>query len=185
MAIKVTLLTHTPNPEQTVAMAAKLCLKPICGPMMPPPMPCSMDCSDSSDDPGPVMPDPCQIIPIPSSMLNAESLSSASGSPIIGTITQGNTIIFDSTVKSLSLTNFATSIAAKVNPQGQFNIPGFYDVVVTYTFTYYLQLLDSSGNVLAVTVTGGPSDLPVLTFKEFLHEVNHTLMNDFVSMPND
>ena len=24
-----------------------------------------------------------------------------------------------------------------------------------------------------------------LTFKEFLHEVNHTLMNDFVSMPND
>lgn len=136
------------------------CLKPICGPMMPPPMPCSMDCSDSSDDPGPVMPDPCQIIPIPSSMLNAESLSSASGSPIIGTITQGNTIIFDSTVKSLSLTNFATSIAAKVNPQGQFNIPGFYDVVVTYTFTYYLQLLDSSGNVLAVTVTGGPSDLP-------------------------
>ena len=40
-----------------------------------------------------VMPDPCQIIPIPSSMLNAESLSSASGSPIIGTITQGNTII--------------------------------------------------------------------------------------------
>ena len=73
------------------------CLKPICGPMMPPPMPCSMDCSDSSDDPGPVMPDPCQIIPIPSSMLNAESLSSASGSPIIGTITQGNTIIFDST----------------------------------------------------------------------------------------
>ena len=26
---------------------------------------------------------------------------------------------------------------------------------------------------------------PWLTFKEFLHEVNHTLMNDFVSMPND
>ena len=24
-----------------------------------------------------------------------------------------------------------------------------------------------------------------LTFKEFIHEVNHTLMNDFVSMPND
>ena len=24
-----------------------------------------------------------------------------------------------------------------------------------------------------------------LTFTEFLHEVNHTLMNDFVSMPND
>ena len=24
-----------------------------------------------------------------------------------------------------------------------------------------------------------------LTFKEFLHEVNHTLMNDFISMPND
>lgn len=24
-----------------------------------------------------------------------------------------------------------------------------------------------------------------MTFKEFLHEVNHTLMNDFVSMPND
>ena len=24
-----------------------------------------------------------------------------------------------------------------------------------------------------------------LTFQEFLHEVNHTLMNDFVSMPND
>ena len=24
-----------------------------------------------------------------------------------------------------------------------------------------------------------------LTFAEFLHEVNHTLMNDFVSMPND
>ena len=37
---------------------------------------------------------------------------------------------------------------------------GLDDVVVTYTFTYYLQLLDSSGNVLAVTVTGGPSDLP-------------------------
>ena len=28
MAIKVTLLTHTPNPEQTVAMAAKLCYSP-------------------------------------------------------------------------------------------------------------------------------------------------------------
>ena len=25
----------------------------------------------------------------------------------------------------------------------------------------------------------------LLTFKEFLHEVNHTLMNDFISMPND
>lgn len=28
MAVKVTLLTHTPNPEQTVAMAAKLCYSP-------------------------------------------------------------------------------------------------------------------------------------------------------------
>ena len=28
MAIKVTLLAHTPNPEQTVAMAAKLCYSP-------------------------------------------------------------------------------------------------------------------------------------------------------------
>ena len=28
MSIKVTLLTHTPNPEQTVAMAAKLCYSP-------------------------------------------------------------------------------------------------------------------------------------------------------------
>ena len=28
MAIKVTLLTHTPNPEKTVAMAAKLCYSP-------------------------------------------------------------------------------------------------------------------------------------------------------------
>ena len=28
MAIKVTLLTHTQNPEQTVAMAAKLCYSP-------------------------------------------------------------------------------------------------------------------------------------------------------------
>lgn len=28
MAIKVTLLTHTPNPEQTVAIAAKLCYSP-------------------------------------------------------------------------------------------------------------------------------------------------------------
>ena len=28
MAVKVTLLTHTPMPEQTVAMAAKLCYSP-------------------------------------------------------------------------------------------------------------------------------------------------------------
>ena len=28
MAVKVTLLAHTPNPEQTVAMAAKLCYSP-------------------------------------------------------------------------------------------------------------------------------------------------------------
>ena len=28
MAIKVTLLAHTPDPEQTVAMAAKLCYSP-------------------------------------------------------------------------------------------------------------------------------------------------------------
>lgn len=28
MSIKVTLLNHTPNPEQTVAMAAKLCYSP-------------------------------------------------------------------------------------------------------------------------------------------------------------
>ncbi|WP_196001340.1 hypothetical protein [Clostridium sp. 1001271B_151109_B4] len=136
------------------------CLKPICGPMMPPSMPCSIDCSESSDSPGPVMPDACQIIPIPSSMLHATSLSSPNGSPIIGTITNGNTIIFDDTVKSLHLSNFATSITAKVNPQGQFNIPGFYDVVITYTFTYNLQLLDHSGSVLPVTVVGGAPGLP-------------------------
>ena len=28
MSVKVTLLTHTPNPEQVVAMAAKLCYSP-------------------------------------------------------------------------------------------------------------------------------------------------------------
>ena len=28
MAVKVTLLNYTPNPEQTVAMAAKLCYSP-------------------------------------------------------------------------------------------------------------------------------------------------------------
>lgn len=143
------------------------CLKPICGPIMPPAMPCNMDCSDSFEGPAPMMPDHCQNIPIPSSMLNAETLSSVGGTPIIGTITEGNTIIFDGTVKNLSLTNFATSVAAKVNPQGQFNIPGLYDVIVTYTFTYYLQLLDASGNVLPVTVTGGSPDLPENTIPAY------------------
>ena len=29
MAIKVNLIAHTPNPEQTVAAAAKLCYSPV------------------------------------------------------------------------------------------------------------------------------------------------------------
>ena len=138
------------------------CLKPLCGPMIPAP---PISCPDICDGPGPEIPNPYSSIPISASKLAATNLTNATGqsSPFVATINKGDIINFTDSVSSLCVDNFDTEITANVCPQS-FNSNGFYNVKVTYTFTYDLTLIDASGNPITVTVDDNETtDIPAYT----------------------
>ena len=78
--------------------------------------------------------------------------------PLSGILTAGDTLAFDDTVKSISIapnTLFNTSIyVLPIAPQGQFGLPGFYDVTVQYVFSYTLNLNDASNNAIYFLLNG-------------------------------
>ena len=138
------------------------CLKPLCGPMIPAP---PISCPDICDGPGPEIPNPYSSIPISASKLAATNLTNATGqsSPFVATINKDDIINFTDSVSSLCVDNFDTEITANVCPQS-FNSNGFYNVKVTYTFTYDLTLIDASGNPITVTVDDNETtDIPAYT----------------------
>lgn len=69
----------------------------------------------------------------------------------------------------------------KIDEQTEALVSMIGDNQVDYRFFlgFKLMVTDQSMNLKSVKQSA------FLTFKEFIHEVNHTLMNDFVSMPND
>lgn len=139
------------------------CLKPICGPIMPAP---PISCPDICDGCGPETPKHYNnSIPISSSKLAATSLTNATGqtSPFTSVINRDDIINFNDSVSSICVDNFDTDITANVCPQS-FNSNGFYNVKITYTFTYDLTLIDASGNPITVTVdTNETNSIPAYT----------------------
>ncbi|MCB4304427.1 ATP-binding protein [Clostridioides difficile] len=69
----------------------------------------------------------------------------------------------------------------KIDEQTEALVSMIGDNQVDYRFFlgFKLMVTDQSMNLKSMKQSA------FLTFKEFIHEVNHTLMNDFVSMPND
>ncbi|HBF5318337.1 TPA: ATP-binding protein [Clostridioides difficile] len=69
----------------------------------------------------------------------------------------------------------------KIDEQTEALVSMIGDNQVDYRFFLGFKLMVTDQNVSIKTM----KQSAFLTFKEFIHEVNHTLMNDFVSMPND
>lgn len=70
-------------------------------------------------------------------------------------ITEGSPIVFNNTVASIKISNFATSISTiNVASPGQFGLPGFYDVTVQYTFYYNLTFYDSTDTAFQFVING-------------------------------
>lgn len=69
----------------------------------------------------------------------------------------------------------------KIDEQTDALVEMIGDNQVDYRFFLGFKLVTSEQEMNLATVKKSA----LLTFKEFLNEVNHTLMNDFISMPND
>jgi hypothetical protein len=69
----------------------------------------------------------------------------------------------------------------KIDEQTDALVEMIGDNQVDYRFFLGFKLMASEQEMNLATVKKSA----LLTFKEFLNEVNHTLMNEFVSMPND
>ncbi|WP_160678181.1 hypothetical protein [Clostridium sp. C8-1-8] len=100
---------------------------------------------------------PLGAIEISSSRLG--EASAISGAALVGTITPGEIIAFNTTVTSLRIVpnSFRVSdIRVSVSPSA-FGQDGFYDVTIVYTFSYGINLLDATGNPISVALAGDPA----------------------------
>jgi len=85
-----------------------------------------------------------------------------SGGGLIGTIAPNSIIKFDSTVAGVQLVpnTFSVSDIKVLSIQPSvFSQDGFYDVTIKYTFAYQINLLDSNGDPIPVTLGAGPGTI--------------------------
>ncbi|EQB89623.1 hypothetical protein J2Z44_003862 [Clostridium punense] len=110
---------------------------------------------DSNTTPSPGM------IQIESSRLG-ETQSITNAALIGGTIAPNNIIAFNATVSNVVLVpnTFELSDIKVLNiTPNAFGQDGFYDVTIKYTFNYEINLLDSNGDPIAVTLGAGPGTI--------------------------
>ena len=115
------------------------CLKPI----------------DSTDTPPTT-----QYQQISSSLLG--EANSISGSALTGTINPNSIISFNNTVASINVTDFKLSKiqVSKIEPN-VFSSNGYWNITITYVFSYILNLLDSAGSPISVTLNTSPTTTPI------------------------
>lgn len=103
------------------------------------------------------------MIQIDSSRLGEkQNISNAAIAIFAAPITPNSIIAFNSTVSGVQLVPNTFSIAdlkvVSVQPNA-FGQDGFYDVTIKYTFAYELNLLDSNGDPIPVTLGAGPGTI--------------------------